>query len=385
MNLVTRFLSPSGHAVRGGLRVLAALLVSGASVGFNPAFAASLSAAPSSSSEPSRSDSTAPEKPARPDSVAAESAVDASRVKALTRANDAVVGVQVEAVEDAPSTKSLGRLRAGSGVVIDHDGLVLTIGYLIVEADEVAIVIDSEHVVPARVVAYDQATGFGLVQALVPLRIAPVPLGNAQGISSDEALMISSGGVGRQISIGRMVSRRDFSGYWEYHIDGALFTSPPRTDHSGAGLFNADGELVGIGSLVVLDALGPGKPRLPGNMFVPVDLLKPILQEMRSTGATSQSHRAWLGVNCVEQGDEVRVLRVNEDSPAMQAGLQPGDRIVRIDGAPVTDLAGFYKSLWSGPSPEREVTLEIARGGQSQTLKVQAQDRMKSFRHAQGI
>ena len=183
----------------------------------------------------------------------------------------------------------------------------------------------------------------------------------------------------------RMVARRPFSGYWEYHIDNALFTSPPRTDHSGAALINDRGELVGIGSLLVKEALGPGKPELPGNMFVPVDLLKPVLAELRSAGQSHLSRRAWIGLNCVERDGEISVIRVNDDSPADVAGLQPGDRIARIDGARVRSLEGFYRSLWDGGAPEREVRLEVRRGDETKQLVVQSVDRMKTLRRATGI
>jgi serine protease Do len=185
--------------------------------------------------------------------------------------------------------------------------------------------------------------------------------------------------------VARLVSRRSFAAYWEYHIDGALFTSPPRGDHSGAGLFNDRGELVGIGSLIVNDALGRQGPRLPGNMFVPVDLLKPVLAEMRSGGLARMSDRAWLGVNCVESDEGVRVLRVSRDSPADVAGLEVGDRIERIDGVEVKALEPLWKALWAGGLAEREVTLEIVRGGARQTVHVQSVDRMKTLRRAQGI
>jgi serine protease Do len=308
-----------------------------------------------------------------------------AQAQALARANAAVVGVHAVAVEDARSSETLGRERTGSGVVIDADGLVVTIGYLILEADHVELVLERDRVVPARVVAYDIASGFGLLQALAPLRAPPAHLGNPSALSVEEPLMIASGGEDGDLSIARMVSRRPFSGYWEYHIDSALFTTPPRTDHSGAALFNAKGELVGIGSLIVLDAMGAGHPRLPGNMFVPIDLLKNILPELRQRGATRNSTRAWLGLNCVEVDGTVRVVRITRDSPAEEAGLLPGDRILRIDGAPVKNLEGFYKSLWRGAPPEREVTLIVARGETEQTVKVQARDRMKTLRRARGI
>jgi S1-C subfamily serine protease len=304
--------------------------------------------------------------------------------RAFERAANAVVGVQTLAVPDARSNATLGRLRQGSGVVIDGDGLVLTIGYLILEADQVQLLLDDGRTLPARVVGYDLATGFGLLQPLAPLKIDAAPLGRSATVTPQEALLVVSGEPSGQISAARLVSRRIFAGYWEYRIDGALFTAPPRTDHSGAALFNARGELVGIGSLVVADAAGPDAPRTPGNMFVPIDLLPPILPEMRRSGASGASRRAWLGVNCVEQDGQLRVVRVNDDSPADEAGLRPGDRILAIDSTPVATLEALWTRLWVG-EPERTVALQIERAGSLQTLTVQTVDRNRQLRRATGI
>ena len=216
--------------------------------------------------------------------------------RALQRASDAVVGLKAKAIEDARSSATLGAQRQGSGVVISPDGLVLTIGYLILEAEDVEIATDDGRQLPARVVGYDLATGFGLVQSLVPMRLEPVPMGDAARLAAQAPLVVVSGGEAGAVSMARLVSRRPFSGNWEYHIEGALFTAPARRDHSGAGLFNDQGELVGIGSLWVADAMGvPGGPRQQGNMFVPIDLLKPMLQELRTRGVGPASQRAWPG------------------------------------------------------------------------------------------
>ena len=311
--------------------------------------------------------------------------------RALARASDAVLGVQAQAVDNARSSATLGRQRQGSGVVIGPDGLVLTIGYLVLEAESIELRHDDGRRIPARLVAYDLATGFGLVQALAPLNLQAVPLGQTAGLSKDEPLMVASGGEDGSVSVARLVSQRAFSGYWEYHIDGALFTSPPRRDHSGAGLFNGRGELIGIGSLLVADASEaaaggqPGQPPLPGNMFVPIDLLKPVLAELRERGSSLASTRAWLGLNCVEVAGVVRVLRVNDDSPADVAGVLAGDRIVRIDSVPVAQLAQLWQALWSGGAPERAVKLEIVRDGEPQTLLLQSVDRAKTLQRAAGI
>jgi len=311
-------------------------------------------------------------------------ASDEAQAHALVRASDAVVGVQVMAVEDASTSETLGQVRAGSGVVIGADDLVLTIGYLILEADQLQLVLDDGRVLPARVVGYDQATGLGLVQSLVPLKLEPVPLGDASGVKDDEPLMVVSGGEDGGISLARMQSRRPYAAYWEYHLDQALFIAPARTDHSGAALFNARGELLGIGSLL-LSNINEDGPRLPGNLFVPVNLLQPILNELRTTGSSSRGRRAWMGVNCVERDGAVRVMRVSANSPAAAAGLQPGDRIERIDGHPVDHLAALWQRLWEGGAPERDVRLDIRRAGEARQVTMRTVDRMSTLKQAQGI
>lgn len=317
-------------------------------------------------------------------SAAAETSL-AQASRALQRASDAVLGIEVQALEDARSNATLGATRAGSGVVIGTDGLVLTIGYLVLEAEEVVLLPDDGRRVPARVVAYDVATGFGLVQALAPLRIDAVPLGRAQALAAQEPLAFVSGGPQGLVTAVRLLEQRPFSGSWEYHLEQALYTTPARRDQSGAGLFNGRGELVGIGSLFLAQAAAGGSPRQSGNVFVPTDLLLPILDELRARGHSAASVRPWLGVHCQETAGVLRVVRVNDDSPADVAGLQPGDTIERVDGVPVQGLAALYQALWSKGPPEREVVLEVLRDGSRQTLKVFSVDRMKTFRRAQGV
>ncbi len=312
---------------------------------------------------------------------------------ALSRASAAVVGVRVTAADGARSIPTLGIEREGSGVVIAPGGLVLTIGYLILEAQDVRIITQEGKTLPAVTVAYDLATGFGLVRPLLPWRDASVaPLGNPGGLKSGEPLMAAVGatedGMDADVSLTQLVSQRPFSGSWEYHIDRALFTSPPvlagKGNHSGAALFNQQGELVGIGSLRVPDAEGKQR-RLVGNMFVPVDLLQPILAELQQTGTSRQSVRPWLGLNSVEQDGRIQVLRVSEDSPAQEAGLRPGDVLLAVDGDRVGSLEGFYKRLWARPTPESPVSLTVQQGGEQRTLQVRPRNRLQTLQKPSGI
>ncbi len=315
----------------------------------------------------------------------AASAASTELAATLRRARQAVVGLRAEAVDGAGSARTLGERRQGSGVVIGNDGLVLTIGYLILETDQVELETSDGRKLPARVVGYDLATGFGLVQALAPMGLSGVPLGRAAALADQDLLIFVNGGEGGGFAPTRLISRRAFSGYWEYHLESALFTSPPWPMHSGAGLFNAQGELLGIGSLVMADAGKVDGAQRPGNMFVPVDLLPPILNELRHLGTTTSSQRAWLGVNCVEVDGAVRVIRVTANGPAAAAGLQPGDHILRIDDQEVKALDALWLALWRGGPAERVVRLDIARGAERQELKLLSIDRMRTLKRAQGI
>jgi len=305
-------------------------------------------------------------------------------IDALTRAHASVVGLQVTAIEGARSVDTLGRERAGSGVVIGPDGLILTIGYLMLEAEAIQVITQDGRSVPARPVAYDLATGFGLVRPLLPLRVEGVKFGSAEELQAGDGLMAAVGGDNGDVAMTRFISRRAFSGYWEYHIESAIFTSPPIGNHSGAPLFNQRGELLGIGSLFVGDAMGEGR-RLPGNMFVPVDLLKPILGEMQQTGTSKSSRRAWLGLSSTEQSGRIQVIRVSKDSPAQDAGIKPGDVVLAVGDEKVSTLEQFYKRIWSHAKPDEEVQLTVLQGNQIRVVKVKPVDRMSTMVKPAGI
>jgi serine protease Do len=332
---------------------------------------------------------------ARAQSAAPELTPVQLMMNAMANANASVVGLRVSVAEGARSSETLGQRRAGSGVLIGENGLVLTIGYLLLEAEQIEIVTQDNKTVPARAVAYDLATGFGLVRPLLPLPkdIADhtVVLGNTQELKAGEPLMTVTGPQPKadgDIAMTRLVSKRAFSGTWEYHIDNALFTSPPIMasggSHSGAPLFNQKGELIGIGSLFVSDASGADNKQ-PGNMFVPVDLLRPILAEMQQSGMSQKSRRPWLGVTSSDQGGRVQVMRVAKDSPAQVAGLSAGDVVMAVDGAPVATLEAFYKKVWDRSSPDAEITLTVRQGDEVKSIVLKAEDRMLTLKKPASI
>jgi len=290
----------------------------------------------------------------------------------------AIVKVSAVAIANARSAATLGHERQGSGVVIGDNGLVLTIGYLIVEADDVKITDAQGRTLPATVVGYDHASGLGLVRSVVPLKAAPVPLGDSSRIAEhDPVLIASSGDDGAAFAW--VVSKRLFTGSWEYQLDYAIYTSPPTMNWSGAALIDRDGKLVGIGSLIVREATD-SDPKVPGNVFVPIDLLKPILADLVKSGHRSGPARPWLGVSADEVQGRLLVTRVSPESPADQAGMQVGDIILGVAGDTVHTQAEFYKKVWARGKAGDEIPLKVLQGVDVKDINVRSIDRTEYFR-----
>ncbi|HXF66761.1 MAG TPA: S1C family serine protease [Burkholderiales bacterium] len=287
-----------------------------------------------------------------------------------------VVKVRSKAVANARTSITLGNQREGSGVVIDSEGLVLTIGYLILEAETVELSTADGRVFPATVIAHDNATGFGLLRALRPLPVKPIQFGRSSAVAERELVLI----VGFDgVAPAYVVSRRPFVGYWEYLLEEAIYTAPATVNWSGAALLDRGGKLLGIGSLVVGDATGT-RAQIPGNMFVPIDLLKPVLGDLLATGRSSPRPRPWLGVNTQEVQGNLIVTRVSPEGPADEAAIRVGDVIVGIGGQPIKGQADFYQRLWRQGEAGVEVQLEVLRGNRVEKVTVKSMDRDRYLR-----
>lgn len=288
----------------------------------------------------------------------------------------AVVAVQAKIQEGARSAAALGHARQGSGTLI-REGLVLTIGYLVVEAESIHVTNRDGKTVPATLAAYDHASGFGLLRLSEPLAGKPMTLGDAATLEEADQAIVASASANP--SLVEVVSRRLFTGNWEYLLESAIFTSPPVRDWSGAALIGRKGELLGVGSLVLPDAGSPGT-RSPGNLFVPVDLLEPILEDLVARGRRSGPARPWLGVNAEHFMGRLYVARVSEGGPAEQAGIRTGDLVLGVGGEPVTNLAEFYRKLWARGAAGTEVPLRVLQGMEVRDVKVRSMDRLEYYK-----
>ena len=293
-----------------------------------------------------------------------------------------VVSIRTEVPGDAFTAETLGTQRRGHGVVIREDGLVLTIGYLIVEAASVWLVDAGGRAIAGHVMGYDQETGFGLVQALDPAGLKPMAIGRSDDLREGDPVLFAGAGGAAQALKSKVVSKHEFAGYWEYLLDEAIFTSPPHPFWGGGALIGTDGTLLGIGSLFVQEAVPGGEPR-DGNMVVPIDLLKPILDDLVSSGSAQRPRRPWLGMFSAEAIGKVVIAGLWSGGPAEQAGIEIGDLVLEVDEMPVTDMAGMYRRIWAMGEAGVEVPLIIFRDREIFEIRVPSASRSDYYKAPQ--
>jgi S1-C subfamily serine protease len=291
----------------------------------------------------------------------------------LAHAFDAVVMVRAEVPPDGFTAASLGTERSGYGVAIREDGLVLTIGYLVNEAEQIWLTSNRGTVVPGYRVAYDQATGFGLVQPLGRLDATHLRRGLAADVKvGDAAFVIGHGGRAHSLKT-RIVAKREFAGPWEYLLEEALFTAPAHPQWGGAALLDAQGALIGIGSLLVQEQVK--REVTQANMFVPIDLLSPIFDAMLQTGRSPYPARPWLGMSTQDPEGKLVVGRVTPGGPAERAGIQVGDMVLGVGNFRMNTLPEFFRAVWRLGSAGVDVPLALARDGDVLRITVKSADR----------
>jgi len=292
----------------------------------------------------------------------------------------AVVGIETTIPAEARTAATLGTERAGSGVLIDSNGLIVTIGYLILEAGLVEVVLPSGEPVPAEVLAYDYETGFGLLRASAEMSIRPMELGTSSALAPGQELVIASYGGLQTVRPALFAGAREFAGYWEYLLEDALFTVPPYPRFGGAALISQGGKLVGIGSLAVADAIDDDYQTVPGNMFLPIDRLKSVLGDLLTDGRSSGSGKPWLGLYTEEIQGRLLVRRVADGGPAMAAGIAPGDIIAAAGGKPVVSMADFYRKVWAQGEPGDTISITVIKGTDIRKLTIRSGDRYQWLR-----
>jgi S1-C subfamily serine protease len=290
----------------------------------------------------------------------------------LEPALGAVVALRSLVPPDAFTARVLGTEREGSGVVI-RDGLVLTVGYLVSEAETIWITAADGRVVPGHALAVDQETGFGLVQALGTLGVAPLELGDSEAVRIGAPVILAAAGGRAHAVSAKLVARQPFAGYWEYLIEDALFTAPAHPSWGGAGLIGPDGRLLGIGSLILQQ--GEEGRRLDLNMVVPVHRLSPVLNDLVTYGRVNRPPRPWLGVYATEDDEGVAIASLAPGGPAENSGVRSGDRVLAVDGAVVTDLAEMWRAVWACGDAGSTVKLKLGRARGSRDVSVVSGDR----------
>ncbi len=293
----------------------------------------------------------------------------------LDRTLSAVVAVTARVPADAFTAETLGTERSGNGVVIRDDGVVLTIGYLVTEADEIWLTTVEGRVIPGHVIGIDQGTGFGLVQALGQLDLPALKIGDSARVMPGERVLVGGAGGRTKSVAAKVLARQEFAGYWEYLLDDAFFTAPAHPHWGGTALISQQGELLGIGSLQLQHQDQSGKVA-PMNMMVPVEFLEPVMDEMLSQ-AEPRAPRPWLGVFVTEDEGRIVIVGLAGNGPAKRAGLRDGDAVLAVNGQSVGSLSAFYRHLWAQGKAGADVPLTIEREGDVFDMRIASGDRRR--------
>ena len=294
----------------------------------------------------------------------------------LERALSSVIGLHSIIPSDAFSAETLGVERAGNGVLIG-DGLVLTIGYLITEAETIWLHLGDGRVVPGHALGVDTETGFGLVQALGEIDLPSLELGSADDVEVGERVVVGGAGGRTRSVAARIAAKQEFAGYWEYALEEAIFTYPAHPNWGGTALISPQGKLIGIGSLQVERAREREDDNEHLNMIVPIDLVKPVLDDLRKFGRVNKPARPWLGLYSTEIEDRIVIVGIAPKGPASRAELKTGDVVLEVDGEPVSTLAEFYRKVWSLGPAGVEVPLTLYRDGVTFEVAVNSSERAK--------
>jgi len=297
----------------------------------------------------------------------------------LDLALSAVVGLRSTIHADAFTAKTLGTERGGNGVLISREGLVLTIGYLVVEAETVWISLADGRSVQGHVLAYDHDTGFGLVQALARLDLPWLQLGSSAAAEVGDSVILAGAGGPAHAVAAEIIAKQEFAGYWEYALDEAIFTAPSHSNWGGAALIGTEGDLIGIGSLQLQQTRSDGSEE-DLNMVVPIDLLKPILKDLKTTGRANRPARPWIGLYATEMSDRLVVAGVSSRGPARAAEVRSGDIIMAVAGREVHTLGELFRRIWSLGEAGVEVPLLVYRNGRTMDIRVTSADRSSFFR-----
>jgi S1-C subfamily serine protease len=292
----------------------------------------------------------------------------------LDHALSSVVALRAIVPQDAFTAETLGTERAGNGVFIRGNGLVLTVGYLVTEADTICITLNDGRSVPGHVLGYDQETGFGLVQALAKLEVPALEIGESASAAIGEPVVVGGAG-GRQRSVAAsIVAKQEFAGYWEYVLDEAIFTSPSHPNWGGTALIGPAGDLIGIGSLQLQQAAEKGKAENI-NMIVPIDLLKPIVDDLLKFGRRNMPPRPWLGLYATEVENRLVIVGLADRGPAKKADIRTGDIVLSVGGKDVNDLAGFFRGIWAQGQAGVDVPITVYRDGETMEMRVKSSER----------
>jgi serine protease Do len=263
----------------------------------------------------------------------------------------------------------------GSGFIVDTSGIVVTNNHVIADADEINVILNDGTKIKAELVGVDKKTDLAVLKFKPPKPLIAVKFGDSDKLRLGEWVIA----IGNPFSLGGTVTagivsarNRDISsGPYDNYIqtDAAI-----NRGNSGGPLFNLDGEVIGVNTLII----SPTGGSIGIGFAVPSKTVAGVVDQLRQFG---ELRRGWLGVRIQQVTDEIAeslnikpargalIAGVEDKGPAKPAGIVPGDVIVKFDGKDVKEPKDLSRVV-ADTAVGKEVEVVIIRKGQEETRKV---------------
>lgn len=286
----------------------------------------------------------------------------------------ATVSIRSVTPQRHPSARLLGTERMGSGAIIDAEGHILTVGYVVMGARTIEVTLPDQQQFPATLVCQDFESGIAILQT--PARDLPtVPLGHSSSLKEGDKVIIvaATDQTQRMASPGFISALRPFEAYWEYMLDQAILTTAMNPGFGGGPLLDSLGQMIGVLSL----NLNSTKEM---TLAIPIDLFHRVKEGVFTFGSiTDRRPRPWVGMYSEPVEGGVAVIGLIPNGPASRAGMEVKDVILEVNNAEATGRRELYELMWRNRAGD-ELTFTVQRGEEVLDIRVTSMDRAEFYR-----
>ncbi len=285
------------------------------------------------------------------------------------------VDLRVEIPERHPSSRTLGSERMGSGTLVDPQGYIITVNYVVMGARTITVTLMGEKQYAGELIAQDFESGLALIkipaQDLPYLRPAP---GDEVQTGQATFIVASTGNTGRRVSGGYVTSLEAYDAQWEFLLEKSIRTTAFNPGFGGGALVDFQGRLMGV---VAFNLNEMAK----FSLAIPIEYYFQYEQELKQHGMVrSRPQRSWLGFYPQLFAGHLVVASVVQGGPAEQNGMKEGDIILRVEDQKIQSRTELYREIWK-KQPGEKISFRLLRDEESINLAVVSGNRSEFYKN----